>query len=89
MESIFEWEMVINAKDCDWDGKELKYVMSTNFTKWFLGNIKNEGYPNQISVQGKTLKKFKRVGLSFGYDLYVNGEWLLKIYNRKNEEKDG
>jgi hypothetical protein len=28
------------------------------------------------------------VGLSFGYDLYVNGEWLLKIYNRKNEEKD-
>ena len=43
MESIFEWEMVINAKDCDWDGKELKYVMSTNFTKWFLGNLKNEG----------------------------------------------
>ena len=77
--------LIISLEDCDIKGKEITYVMTSEFTKWYLGHkwIEKKDYPPLIKVEGnaKTLP-FKRVGMSANFDLYEFGDFLLRVKYR-------
>ena len=77
--------MELNIKDCKREGNNFTYHMTTAFTNFYLGYKQNNNgcYPPYIDVKGNEVKRFEFEGSAFGFDLYKNGNFNLKIKYRK------